>query len=357
MDTKESLQQHLAAIVESSDDAIITKGLDSVIRSWNPGAQRLFGYSAEEAVGRPITMIFPANRMDEEADFIARLSRGERIAHFQTIRKRKDGTLVPVSLTVSPVRDADGNIVGVSKIARDITLQREAEERQRLLLSEMRHRVGNSFAVAGGLLAISARHANSVQELVVLMRERLYALGLVHSRTVSDPFGVEPEGVNLAVLVSSMLKPFIGDIPPRMEVPEVQVCAAAITPLSLVIFELATNAVKYGGLSEKGDGISIRAERDGSRLIIQWEEACVTAPTTCEPDRVGFGTHITQSTVGSSLGGTFSRDFSPAGMTATLDLDLAAVTGASACNSSETDAKATGGDMRKSTAAAGNGGE
>ncbi|WP_216635980.1 PAS domain-containing sensor histidine kinase [Neptunicoccus sediminis] len=136
METSESMHQYLAAIVEGSDDAIITKGLDSIIRSWNPGAERLFGYSAEEAIGQPITMLFPADREDEETDFIARLSRGERIAHFETIRKRKDGSLIPISLTVSPVRNAAGKIVGASKIARDISVQRAAEERQELRARE-----------------------------------------------------------------------------------------------------------------------------------------------------------------------------------------------------------------------------
>ncbi|WP_138933261.1 PAS domain S-box protein [Roseovarius arcticus] len=146
MDTRESVQQHLAAIVEGSDDAIITKGLDSLIQSWNPGAEQLFGYSAKEAIGQPITMLFPADRVAEEEDFIARLSRGEKIAHFETVRKCKDGTLVPISLTVSPVRDANGNVIGASKIARDITLRHVAEERQ-----ELRAREGDA------LLAVSQK--------------------------------------------------------------------------------------------------------------------------------------------------------------------------------------------------------
>ena len=136
MDTPESLQQHLAAIVDGSDDAIITKGLDSVIRSWNSGAERMFGYSAEEVIGRSITILFPDDRKDEEVDFIARLRRGEKITQFETIRKHKDGTLFPVSLTVSPVRGAGGNIVAASKIARDITVRRAAEERQKQMARE-----------------------------------------------------------------------------------------------------------------------------------------------------------------------------------------------------------------------------
>ncbi|MCA1334902.1 MULTISPECIES: sensor histidine kinase [Alphaproteobacteria] len=327
LEAPESLQQHLAAIVEGSDDAIITKGLDSVIRSWNPGAERLFGYSAQEAIGRPITLIFPDDRMDEEAGFIARLSRGERISNLETIRKRKDGSLVPISLTVSPVRNADGKIIGASKIARDITLQRQAAERQQLLLSEMRHRVGNSFAVASGLLSIAARQADSVQELVTVMRQRLLALASVHARAVDDPAGARPEGTALAQLINSILEPFSGGASVTLDVPELKVCPAAITPLSLVIFELATNAVKYGGLSEAGHGIAIYAHEHDDRLIVQWTEDCATKPASGEPGHEGFGTRMCQSTVGSSLAGRFSRDFSPDGMSATLDLDLRAVTG------------------------------
>ncbi len=270
LEAPESLQQHLAAIVEGSDDAIITKGLDSIIRSWNPGAERLFGYSAEEAIGRSITLIFPDDRMDEEVGFIAQLRRGERISNLETIRKRKDGTLVPISLTVSPVRNANGKIIGASKIARDITLQRQAVERQQLLLSEMRHRVGNSFAVAGGLLSIAARQADSVQELVTVMRQRLQALASVHARAVDDPAEARLQGTALFQLINSILEPFSGGASVKLDVPELNVCPAAITPLSLVFFELATNAVKYGGLSEAGDGIEIDAEKHGDRLIVHW---------------------------------------------------------------------------------------
>lgn len=327
LDAPESLQQHLAAIVDGSDDAIITKGLDSIIRSWNPGAERLFGYTAEEAIGRSITLIFPDDRMDEEAGFIARLRRGERISNLETVRKRKDGRLVPISLTVSPVRNTNNNIIGASKIARDITLQRQAAERQQLLLSEMRHRVGNSFAVAAGLLSIAARQADSVQELVTVTRQRLHALASVHARAVEDPAGARPGGTALVQLVNSILEPFSGGASVTLDVPELNVCPAAITPLSLVIFELATNAVKYGGLSEAGDGVAIRAKQHGDRLIVRWTEDCATKPASGEPGHVGFGTRMCQTTVGSSLAGKFSRDFSPNGMTATLDLDLRAVTG------------------------------
>ena len=130
-------QAYLAAIVESSDDAIISKDLNGVVRSWNAAAERMFGYSASELVGKPIRLIIPAERQAEEDEILARLRRGERVDHFQTVRRTKDGRLIDVSLTVSPVRDASGKVVGASKIARDVTDQkRAAAERDRLLEAE-----------------------------------------------------------------------------------------------------------------------------------------------------------------------------------------------------------------------------
>jgi two-component system cell cycle sensor histidine kinase/response regulator CckA len=120
--------EHLAAVVESSDDAIIGKSLDGTITAWNPGAANLFGYSAIEAVGKPIQMLLPPERMDEESDILARIGDGVRVKHFETVRVRKDGTQVPVSVTISPIRDRLGAIIGASQIARDITDRMHEEE-------------------------------------------------------------------------------------------------------------------------------------------------------------------------------------------------------------------------------------
>ena len=121
----------LAAIVNSSDDAIVSKNLSGIITSWNKGAERIFGYTSQEVIGRSITVIIPPDHLDEEADILARIGRGERIDHFDTVRRRKDGTLVDVAVTISPVRDAAGRIIGASKVARDISDRRRSERELR----------------------------------------------------------------------------------------------------------------------------------------------------------------------------------------------------------------------------------
>jgi PAS domain S-box-containing protein len=129
----------LASIVENSDDAILTKDLNGIITSWNQGARRLFGYSAAEVIGKPVLILIPPDHINEETQILERIRRGERMDHYETVRRRKDGSLLDVSLTVSPLKDADGTIVGASKIARDISERRR--DRERLQQSEERFRV------------------------------------------------------------------------------------------------------------------------------------------------------------------------------------------------------------------------
>lgn len=131
----------LAAVVDSSDDAIISKTLDGMVTSWNKGAQRIFGYSVEEMIGKHITTLFPPERFDEEARVVAQIRLGERIEHFETVRKTKEGRLIDISLTVSPIKDPLGKIIGASKIARDITQQKQLEEQLRKAKDELEHRV------------------------------------------------------------------------------------------------------------------------------------------------------------------------------------------------------------------------
>ena len=128
-DAEEAVRR-LAAIVESSDDAIISKDLNGVIQSWNRGAQEIFGYTAEEVIGKSVTILLPSDRHDEEPAILQRIRNGERIDHYETVRRRKDGSLINIALTVSPIHDANGRVVGASKIARDVTERKRAQEQQ-----------------------------------------------------------------------------------------------------------------------------------------------------------------------------------------------------------------------------------
>ncbi len=151
----ELVDQRLAAIVGSSQDAIVSKDLNGILTSWNDGAQRLFGYAAEEMVGKPILILIPPDHANEEPMILDRVRRGERVEPYETVRRRKDGTLVDISISVSPIKDTSGQVIGVSKIARDITERKLAQERQELLTHEINHRTKNIFALVQAVIARS----------------------------------------------------------------------------------------------------------------------------------------------------------------------------------------------------------
>jgi two-component system sensor histidine kinase VicK len=147
----------LAAIVESSEDAIVSKTLDGIITSWNSGAERMFGYTPAEIIGLPITILIPFDRLDEEPKIIEQLKKGERVDHFETRRRTKEGRLIDISLTISPVRDSDGNIIGASKIARDITHIKALERRKDDFIHMASHELKTPITSIKGYMQLASQ--------------------------------------------------------------------------------------------------------------------------------------------------------------------------------------------------------
>ena len=317
--------QLLAAIVESSDDAILAKDLDGIITAWNTGARRLFGYAAQEVVGKPITILIPLDRQHEEPLILERIRAGEHIDRLETVRRRKDGSLVEVSLSVSPVRDADGRIVGASKIVRDITEQRRAEERQAMLLREMSHRVKNLFTLAGAVVTLSRRSAASVEQLTDAIQSRLRALARAHELTLPDlrrQKAATP--ASLQALFRTIVSPYEDQAGQRVSVSgtDIIVEGHAVTSLALVFHELATNAAKYGALSVPDGRVEVTLAAVADQLHFDWLERG-GPPVTAPPDAGGFGTWLVDGTIRGQLHGSLDRQWRPEGLEIRITIPLA----------------------------------
>jgi PAS domain S-box-containing protein len=296
---KEEQLQWLASIVQSSDDAIVSKNLDGIITSWNKGAERVFGYTAEEAIGQPITIVIPQDRQDEERTILTRIRRGERIDHFETIRQRKHGSLIAVSLTISPVKNAAGKIIGASKIARNVTEQKRNQEQIATLAREAEHRSKNLLANVQAMVNLS--QADAVDDLKKAIEGRIQALANVHSLFVTTRW----IGAELSTIASQELAPYSerGEMRVRIGGPEVLLEPDAAQAIALTLHELATNAAKYGSLSVSNGQIELNwSHQDDGRLNLRWTE--MGGPAVREPTRTGFGRRIIEQMIGQLKGET-----------------------------------------------------
>jgi len=285
----------LAAIVESSDDAIVSKSLNGIIQTWNLAAERIFGYTAAQAVGKHICLIIPEDRLPEEDRIMARLRAGQRIEHFETLRRHRDGHLLPVSLTISPIRDDQGQVVGASKIARDISERRRAEEalseanrRKDEFLATLSHELRNPLApIRAGVqivqLEASASGNASLQETSAMVDRQLRHMAhlledlLDVARISSDKLELRRAPVTIASIIQSATEAIVplvqaGSHTLRVEAPEQPIYVNA-DPMRLaqVLSNLLNNAAKYsptGGridvhAQRVNDGVEIRVRDDG----------------------------------------------------------------------------------------------
>jgi PAS domain S-box-containing protein len=304
----ELVRAQLAAIVNSSDDAIIGKDLNGIVQSWNAAATRLFGYSAEEAVGRHISFLIPPDRIDEEDLILKRLRAGERVYHFDTVRLRSDGQPVDVALTISPIRDQDGRIVGASKIARDISGRKEDENRIYRLVTQLKdadrrkdnflamlaHELRNPLAPLSNLLEIM-RHGGGNGNLIERVQSTLERqLGqlvrmvddlLDVSRIARDKLAIRKERVELGSVIQQTVEALR---PLAVQAGHELIVALPSEPidvhadpvrLSQVFGNIFNNACRY---TEAGGRIWITARRQGNEAVVTIKDTGIGIP----PDKL-----------------------------------------------------------------------
>ncbi|HYJ39861.1 MAG TPA: PAS domain S-box protein, partial [Steroidobacteraceae bacterium] len=293
----ENVLARLAAVVEHTDDAIVTKTLDGIITTWNPGAERIFGYTADEAIGKPVTILIPEKQLNEEPGILERLRRGERIDHYQTTRRRKDGTLIDVSLTVSPIKDRSGRVVGASKIARDITHQKRAEatlremdQRKDEFLATLAHELRNPLAPIRQATLISmspsASEAQKRWSHEVITRQVHHMSLLLDdlldiSRITRGTLELRTVMTNLTAVVDAAVETsrpaleakhheFLVELPPA----PVQFAADPLR-LAQVLSNLLTNAAKY---TDPRGTIRLRATADAKYVEFSVTDTGVGLP-------------------------------------------------------------------------------
>ena len=309
----------LAAIVTSSDDAVIGKTLEGIVTSWNAGAARIFGYEESEMIGQSITRLIPPELLTEEKEILARLKQGKRIEHFETVRMTKDGHRVDVSLTVSPVRDKSGMLIGASKVARDISERKRAEETRRLLLNELSHRVKNTLATVQSIARQTLHRAKSPAEFVSTFSGRVQALARAHSLLTENTW----QGAKMRELVRDQLQ--LGGIDDNRiscSGPVLTLDSQAALHWALVLHELGTNARKYGSLSVPQGRVSIDWEMQtngGRYILLNWTER--NGPEVHAPSERGFGTALIEQSLQAD-GGTVSIHYGSEGLTCHVKFPL-----------------------------------
>jgi PAS domain S-box-containing protein len=307
--------QHTAAIVESSDDAIVSKDLDGVIKSWNSGAERIFGYTAQEVIGKSITILIPPGRESEEPEILLRIRRGERIDHYETVRQCKHGSLINVSLTVSPVKNSQGKIIGASKIARDITERKRSEAQITMLAREAEHRAKNILATVQATVHLS--QSDTPAGLKHAIEGRIQALANVHRLFVESRWA----GAEIQNLVKEELAAYSQDKETRVRIggPKLLLEPNAAQAIAVILHELATNAAKYGALSVSDGHVQVEwSRRLNGRLVLRWTEN--GGPPVRPPTRKGFGTRAIEGMIRSQFKGEARFDWRAAGLACEISL-------------------------------------
>lgn len=328
VDVTESLHHELdrgqlAAIVDSSWDAIIGYTLEDTISSWNASAERIFGYSAEEAMGKPLSMLFPAGAPGQSADNSALRGTGDRAPEFDTIWQARNGQEIPISVANSPVRDAAGRLIAGSLIARDITDRRKAESHASMMLGELNHRVKNTLASVHAIALQTLTTSPSIEEFRTSFFARLKALSETHNLLAADAW----HGVDLATLVRAELAPYeLDGATSRVHLlgENLQLSPKIALALSMALHELTTNAMKYGALSNAYGSVNVswttQQIEQRAWLNLSWQES--DGPEVAIPTTRGFGIRLITGGLAYELDGDATVEFLPTGVRCAIALPL-----------------------------------
>jgi PAS domain S-box-containing protein len=275
-------RQFLALIVEGSDDAIYSKDLNGIVLSWNPGAERIFGYKADEIIGKPVSLLTAPGNENQVPEILTELKAGNRIDHFETERKRKDGSLIHVSLTISPMRDDHGRIIAASSIAKDISKQKQAAmmiqaqlQEKQVLLQEIHHRVKNNLQLVASLLELRSRNMQNEVAKSAFHDSigRIRSMAMLHEKM----YGTNIAGsVNFGEYIKSLFEPlaetFNQDLPINFVVDSdhFMLDLNRAIPLGLILNELLTNSVKHAFNSSRPPEImvKIRTNLDKVEMVV-----------------------------------------------------------------------------------------
>ncbi len=319
---RELATARLAAIVSSSSDAILSKTIDGTVTSWNSAAEQIFGYTAEEMIGQSVRRLIPPELQHEEDAVLARIRAGEKIESFDTVRLHKDLRAINVALTISPICDTSGNVIGASKNVRDITERKKVQDHLRFVLHELAHRSKNQLAIIQSIVRQTARGATSLFEFQKTVGERIQCLAVAVDMLVTENW----TGAALSKLVRRQLEAFdVGDGRLQVKGPDVTVSVEAAQAIGLALHELATNSVKHGAWSATGGVVTIcwnfeRNANGTSSLRLRWQER--GGPVVTPPTRKGFGHVVINTMIAQKLDAVVDMAFEPQGVCWTVIIPI-----------------------------------
>ncbi|CDI10592.1 PAS domain-containing sensor histidine kinase [Agrobacterium pusense] len=314
----QEIEKHLASMIASSNDAIMGIDLDMKITSWNAAAEKLYGYSQDEVVGRSVLMLVPDGRQEEEPRILTEVRAGRFVEPYETQRRRKDGRLVEVLLSVSPIRDANGRVIGASKTAHDITARKDAERLKSILVNELHHRVKNVLATVTAIARQTLGRDKANHEEVEAFTSRLASLSRAQDLLVHADW----QHADLKAVMQQALSPYPVDAF-QIGGPSVPLPPRAVVSLSLALHELATNAAKYGALSAPGGQVSISWQFEplaDNRLRIVWEER--GGPEVARPRRRGFGSTLIERLLSAELKGETKFVYEKSGVICVIEAEM-----------------------------------